>query len=282
MRVLASLSSSLKQLSIRSSPAGGWGKSGTTPASTPPKQQQQHLFLQQQKPHQPALQQDTLAALTGLTKLSLLKDWCKPALAVGPIAGLSLLQELAFERHGLQHPGELTCLSTLTALRVLSIVLTATADVLIESVQEGSWQLAAAGPAHWLQPLQQACTAMMDRLSLLRVEEQDSMGAAGMEWGTDDETFACSCCCSRRPGFGAGAGSSGAGTGWANSADTEGGEAQGAAAVGDVLQEVVACPVLSGAGSPVLLDWSWLSRLQQLETAWLQVRAGCTSLLACM
>lgn len=286
MRALASLSSSLKQLSFRSSPAGGWGNSGTTPASIPPEQQQQqHTSLQQQeKPHQPALQQDTLAALTGLTKLSLLKDWCKPALAVGPIAGLTLLQELALERHDLQHHGELTSLSTLTALRVLSIVLTATADEVVESVQEGSWQLAgpAAGPAHWLQPQQQACAALMDRLSLLHVEEQDSMDAAGMDWGANEETCACSCCCSRRPVFGFEAGSSGARAGWADSADTEGGEVQGAAAVGDLLQEVVACPVLAGAGSPALLDWSWLSRLQQLETAWLQVRAGCTSVLSCM
>lgn len=151
MRALTCLSSTLKQLSIRGSPATGWGTAGSSTAATadtvspPPGLQRQQLRASVTLP-----QQDTLAALTGLTKLSLQKDWAQPALPVGPIAALTLLQELALERHGLQHPAELSCLSSLVRLRVLSLVLTVTADELVDAVQGGSWQLAGPtrGPAH--------------------------------------------------------------------------------------------------------------------------------------
>jgi hypothetical protein len=255
MRALTCLSSSLKQLSIRGSPATGWGTAGSSTtaataaatASPPPALQREQLRASVTLP-----QQDTLAALTGLTKLSLQKDWAQPGLPVGPIAALTLLQELALERHGLQHPAELSCLSSLVHLRVLSLVLTVTADELVDAVQGGSWQLAGPtrGPAHWPQQQQQACAAMLDRLSLMQVREDTPVGLSGMEWGTDDGADGvCSCC------LGA-AGSAG------SSAE---------AGAGELLQEVVACPVLSDAGAPVLLDWDWLTRLQQLETAWLQV-----------
>jgi len=124
---LTALSSNLRQLSIRGSPAGGWGTPPTASPQGHTVMQQQQLGLQQ-LPQAP--QQHWLSSLTGLTKLSLLKDWSRPALPVSPIAGLTRLQELALERHGLQHAGELSCLSTLTDLRVLSLVLTATADEL--------------------------------------------------------------------------------------------------------------------------------------------------------
>lgn len=270
MRVLASLSNSLKQLSIRGSPPEGWGPTGDTPANTPPR-----LLQQRPQPQQAAVPQATLAALTGLTKLSLQKDWSKPALPIAPVAALTLLQELAIERHGLQHSGELTCLSRLTGLRVLSLVLTVTADELVDAVQEGNWQLAgpAVGPAQWLQQQQQACAAVVDRLSTLRVE--DSTGGALMEWGTDDGAAVCSCCCSKGAVVDAGGTAEGAagcssrnaGLGAENLTDA----AEVAAGVTELLQGVAACPVLSNAGCPMILDWSWLRCLQQLETAWLQV-----------
>lgn len=260
MRALTCLSCSLKQLSIRGAPSTGWGTAGSTATSsatataslTPAPQLRQQLLASVTP------QQDTLAALTGLTKLSLQKDWAQPALPVGPITALTLLQELAFERRGLQHPAELDCLSSLVRLRVLSLVLTVTADELVDAVQGGSWQLAGPtrGPAHWLQQQQQACAAMLDRLSLLQVREETPGGLSGMEWGTDDGADGVCSCCLGAAGAAGGAGSS------------------AEAGAGELLQEVVVCPVLSDAGVPVLLDWGWLTRLQRLETAWLQVGLG--------
>jgi 16S rRNA (cytosine1402-N4)-methyltransferase len=52
------------------------------------------------------------------------------------VAALTRLQELALERHGLQHSRELCCLSALTALKVLSLVLTVTADELVNHLSE--------------------------------------------------------------------------------------------------------------------------------------------------
>jgi hypothetical protein len=250
--VLAALASTLKQLSIRGSPPGGWGASST---STPPSPQpllQQPLLAQRQG----QLQQHALAMLTGLTKLSLQKDWAQPTLPLGPIAVLTLLQELALERHGLQHPSELSCLGTLTNLRVLSLVLTVTADELQDS---GSWQHVG-GPAHWLQrqELEGAAAAVMEQLSTLKV--QDSMAAAAaMECDDGSGSVYCSCCCSCHPGQLQGV----AGSGLSPALD-----------VADMLHEVLACPVLSRASSPTLFDWTWLARLEQLENAWLQVRSS--------
>jgi hypothetical protein len=256
--VLTTLACTLKQLNIRGSPPGGWGvaaSSSTRGAPQPLLQQPQQLTPQQEQ-----LQQHALASLTGLTKLSLQKDWAQPALPLGPIALLTLLQELALERHGLQHPSELSCLGTLTNLRVLSLVLTVTADELQDS---GSWQHVG-GPAHWLQRQQQegAAAAVMERLSTLKVQDSTTVAAA-MECDDSSGGASCSCCCSCHPGQLQALAGSGLGP---------------AHAAADMLHEVLACPVLSNASSPALLDWAWLAKLQQLENAWLQVRAAvCTA-----
>jgi hypothetical protein len=261
--VLTTLSSTLKQLSIRGSPPGGWGLAASSTASSPQSQLQQPQQLPdaaaqqlQLAWQQGQLQQHALASLTGLTKLSLQKDWAQPALPLGPIAVLTLLQELALERHGLQHPSELSCLGTLTNLRVLSLVLTVTADELLDS---GSWQHAG-GPSHWLQRHEHegAAAAVMERLSTLKVQDSTA-GAAAMECDAGSGSVYCSCCCSCHPGQLQGL----AGSGLSPALD-----------VADMLHEVLACPVLSRASSPALLDWAWLARLERLENAWLQVRSS--------
>lgn len=262
--VLATLACTLKQLSIRGSPPGGWGSAAS---STPPSAQlllhqpqqfaeaaaQQQLQLARQEGQ---LQQLALANLTGLTKLSLQKDWAQPALPLGPIAVLTLLQELALERHGLQHPSELSCLGTLTNLRVLSLVLAVTADELQDT---GSWHHAG-GPAHWLQrqEAEGAAAAVMERLSTLKVQDS-SAAVAAMECDAGSGSAVCSCCCSCHPGHLQRL----AGSGLSPAHDAA-----------DMLHEVLACPVLSNAGSPALLDWAWLAKLQHLENAWLQVRSS--------
>lgn len=264
---LTALSSSLKQLSIRGSPAAGWGTPPTASPQGHTVMQQHQLGLQQlpQGPHQ-----HWLSSLTGLTKLSLLKDWSRPALPVSPIAGLTLLQELALERHGLQHAGELSCLSTLTDLRVLSLVLTATADELLEAVQEGNWKLAV-NPEQLRE--QQQCAAVLNRLSLLQVGASTAAGDAQHSLGQPGPPVAsCSCCCSSTVGVSDAAQHPQQGPGQDGAACMEeDGAGPSFSAPEQLLQQVLSCPVVSSASSPVLLDWQWLRQLQQLETAWLQV-----------
>jgi hypothetical protein len=250
LSVLVSLSSSLKELNIRGFLTAGWH---TTP------QQQHHQHQQQQLPSA-ALQHHALSSLTVLTKLSLMKDWSKVPLPVGPIAALTLLQELTLERHGLLHAHELSCLSSLTGLRALSLLLAVTADELVQAVQEVAWHMpgpeggVAHGQHQQQQWQQQDCAAVVNKLSLLGVK--DSTQAAGLrDNAAAGAAGVCSCCCS-------------GGSISCSNAEDAGSEAVGCDAL---LQQVLSCSASGGASNPDLLDWSWLRHLQQLETAWLQV-----------
>lgn len=135
---LASLQDTLQHLTIHGCPVGGF-RDTSTPAAA-----RRTTLASSSAPYpgQPAVTAlHPLAALTGLTKLSLLKQWgTQPALPIHPISQLTLLRELAIERQGLSNPHELTCLSVLTQLKVLSLSLAVEAEQLVEDLKEGKWQ----------------------------------------------------------------------------------------------------------------------------------------------
>jgi hypothetical protein len=227
--------------------------------------------------------QHPLAALTGLTKLQLLKQWSSKPLPVGPIANLTGLVELAVERFTLQHPRELACLSSLTQLTLLSLVLDVTADALLEDVQQGQWQLVEAAPAAAAavaaeeaarNPRVHELGRILGRLQLQQQVEVKQSAATDAAADTVEEAIECCCCCCCCD---ATAASTSTGPTQADAAAAA--AAASAAALqqttsspcaGDLRQQVMQCPC-SAVSSPALLDWRWLRQLQQLQVAWLQV-----------
>jgi hypothetical protein len=272
---LVQLSSSLQQLTIHSYPAGGFmqfssQKYSNAEASSSPSGSSGNYAVNPAAaaaaaaagtaPAIPA--QHPLASLTGLTKLQLLKQWHAKPLPVEPIALLTGLVESALERYGLCHNAELVCLSSLTRLTLLSLVLTVTADELMDQVKEGTWQLigqgSAAAAAAAADIREMGSTQLEQEMNGLCVEDGVATAAGALADG-------CSCCI------------------WdaeAAHVTTKNETAAGAgvlAAAGklpsaaELKQQISACPCSAVTRSPSLLDWRWLLQLQQLRVAWLQV-----------
>eukprot|EP00775_Hariotina_reticulata_P010542 gene10542-10702_t len=109
LTAIAELKDSLQELSIDGCPLGGF-----RPPSSPPIQQQVRKAQAQYQLH-------PLASLTGLTKLSLLKEWIDPAMELFPLAFLTQLQELTIERMGVDSQAELRCLGNLRQLKSMDI-----------------------------------------------------------------------------------------------------------------------------------------------------------------
>jgi hypothetical protein len=223
--------------------------------------------------------QHPLAALTGLTKLQLLKQLTIKPLPLGPIAHLTGLIELTVERLELQHPRELACLSTLTRLTRLSLVLDTTADALLQEVRQRQWQLdmftvmaaaaAAAEDEEKAAAQQKKVDEVRQMLRGLLIEQHDdpmqsaAAAAAGETAGERIECSSCCCC------LDAGSAHSSTAATTAAAGDTVV-PLTASTAAGDVWQQVMQCPY-SAVSSPALLDWRWLRQLQQLQVAWLQV-----------
>lgn len=293
---LAPLSSSLQQLTIHGCPEGGFGQQCS--AATPALSCQQHKALavavatptahsnsysSSVVPGQDATaaavvagaaamspQQHPLACLTGLTKLSLLKQWAKLPLPVAPIAHLTALLELALERTTLAHPAELSCLSSLCRLKVLSLVLAVTAEELKDKVRQGQWQLVAPEQASQ----QQACTTSQpSHQHSPHSDEQHAALAALAALAAHGQQVASTLrmlCLDELQQQPCAAQASEAGDACMNIQQAVEAEGQAAAATA-----AGACPALlqghSCVSSTALLDWSWLRQLKQLEVAWFQV-----------
>jgi hypothetical protein len=296
---LVPLQTSLQQLTIHGYPAGGFlqcscSQCNNSSSEAPAAVNVNHIssrssscVANQAGGDAPAAErlerscmQHPLAALTGLTKLQLLKQWTSKPLPVGPIAHLTGLVELAVERFTVQHARELECLSSLTRLTLLSLVLDVTADSLLEDVQQGQWQLVETAPAAAAVGGDAAQNLQVDDLERLlgelQVEQdfeprQSAATAAAAEAAEEGTECSCSCCC-----FEAAAASASAGPPQADAAaaaaarDAALPQTTSSSCAADLWQQVMNCPC-SAVSSPALLDWRWLRQLQQLQVAWLQV-----------
>lgn len=313
---LARLLDSLQQLTVHGCPTGGFSGSVIATAaaagltncnnSTHSTLPSVVAFQQQQQQQLPA-SLHPVAALTGLTKLSLLKQWGpQPSLPISPISLLTRLRELAIERQSLASPFELCCLSVLTGLKVLSLSLVVEAEQLVEEVVKARWQTvnAAVGQAHEhrltrypVEPTQQqqqqkeaaeavgplgplaGLTMCEDAVRDACMTDQQlpfggNRAAVTTAAGMSNSSCSCFCCCCSTAQEPAEPDVNDASTSnkQSTASDPTAGNAATAVAEPAELLRQLSCCNASVVSSAMLLDWSWLSRLTQLEVAWLKVR----------
>lgn len=308
LAALVSLKDSLQQLTIHGCPMGGFAALHAAAAGTAhnvSSSEAVHAAETAAREHVQAAGHP-LAALTGLTKLSLLKQWgSQPPLPISPISHLTQLRELAVERHRLSHPCELQCLSVLTGLKVLSLTLAIEAEHLQDELQQGRWPAVAMSDERrvcQLEPVgvraqrqqqqqqqeeeadpqgQQAATHVLSgQFAQLAVQEAvgirdmvvaEQQGCSGSLVPAPDAVPAidpdepCTCFCSM---------DSALCRANLSSLDTETQllTTKVAAALPSRLLGQLQCCGCGAVVSPVLIDWSWLMCLKQLEVAWLQVK----------
>jgi hypothetical protein len=189
--------------------------------------------------------QHPFASLAGLTKLALLKQWTGTPVTLCPLASLTSLQELVVECEEVNSCTELCCLGNLQQLKVLRLFLRKDARTILASRQSSRPKEQPGGQQEPASSSPSSAAAAMPAAAPAAAATAAAMTGAMTGATVNSMGHCCACCCQ--------------------------GSSVENISLKDAVMLVSSCPCAQDINCPVLLDWSWLKLLQQLEKVWLRV-----------